>query len=148
MKSHFYKAGLMLSLIVLFVGCGKKENEPTTPSPEMENAKKEVGEAVTAAKTLIDSKKDEVVKAMQANLDQLQTQMTDLQAKAKEKGEQAMAEFEKQKAQFDVKLTEAKAQFTKLKDSGADAWKGVQEAAQAAYDELEKTYNEIAAKYK
>ncbi|MBN1815963.1 MAG: hypothetical protein JW828_01295 [Sedimentisphaerales bacterium] len=148
MKTYLYEAVLVLSAAVLLIGCGKKEDKPAPPSPEVENAQKEVGEALTAAKGLIDSKKEEVVKAMQDNLDQLQTQMTQLQAKAKEKGAQAMAEFEKQKVQFDAKLTEAKAQFAKLKDSGTDAWKGVQEAAQAAYTELEKTYNEIAAKYK
>ena len=130
-----WKQGLFVGTILILAaaGCSKKGNSEKAAAPQAESMKQKASEAMGAAQESANAEKEGFVKTMQAHLDQFQQNMKDLASKAEAKGDQKMAQ--------------AKEELDKAKNAGSDAWEGAKNAAQAAYDQLEKTYKEIAAKY-
>lgn len=134
--------------ILTATGCGKKENGGRGASPEAERLKQEASEALEAAQDFTIAAKEDFTKMMQTDLDRLEERMQDLKAGVQAKGDQVAAAFEKHRPEFDEKVARARQSLGKVRDAGSGAWQDAKNAAQATYDEAEKIFNEIAAKYK
>jgi ElaB/YqjD/DUF883 family membrane-anchored ribosome-binding protein len=128
-------------------GCRRKEPADKSDAA-YERMKKETQEAAEATRDYMDQKKEEFMTAMQLKLDELEKKWDELEQELEAKGKEADEEFVKQKQTFNAKIAEAKGRLRDAEQLSGEAWQGAKDAAQSAYVDLKRTYEQMAARYK
>jgi ribosome-associated translation inhibitor RaiA len=144
----------MIVLAVVSVGslgC-EKSNEANLDALSATNVtarevKQEVREALTATRDYVSANKDQFVAATEEKLKQLDSKIAELgvkaqslQADAKVEGTRAVDALKEQRVKLGEKLEE-------VKKASQETWQDVKAGFDTAMNELEKTYENLKAKF-
>jgi hypothetical protein len=124
----------------LLLGCDKNSLSNKPPDPKIANAKEKIRDAAEAATEAAKVKRDEYVREMSKQLDELNVKYEEFKGRATKAGDQANKDLGKKLEEAKVKRDVAAKKLDELKEAGADRWEKVKEGVGSAFDDLKKVF--------
>ncbi len=126
---------LFVVLSLLLVPCGPENRSDAAQNDQSRAAKK-------------GQQRDEYVKKVNDQIDQLDKKIDQLKVQAEKLSKAQRKELDKNIADLEQKRRIAAQKLDKLKSASASAWEDIRKGTQAALDDLERTYERVAARFK
>ena len=127
---------LFVVLSLLLIPCG----------PENSSAAVQKDQPTAAEKGR--QQRDEYVKKVNDQIDQLDKKIGQLKVQAEKLGREQKKELDKNIADLEEKRRIAAQKLDKLKSASAGAWEDIKKGTQAALDDLQRTYERVANRLK
>lgn len=139
----------MLSLAALIAasGCDNKSTNSTPDKVTADDVRRDAGQAVHTAVEYSEQTKVEFQKQLATRIDELDAEIVKLREKGRDLQDQAKASWELKMAELEKKREVARAKLAEVGNSTAEAWKDIQKGAQAAWDDLEKSFHEASKEF-
>ena len=131
---------LALSAALVLLGCETKPSSIPDPNSKVSKAKEKIGDAVDATTEAAKAKRDEYVRAISKQLDELNVKVDELKSRVAKANDQAKEGLEKKLKEAEVKRVAASKKLDELKAAGADRWEKVKEGVGSALDDLKKVF--------
>ena len=138
--------------LIAVMGCQKETADPspktgtdTTVTPE--DVRRDAGKAVDSATKLAQQSKAEFQEKLEARLKTLDAEIEKLREKGSNLKDEAKVNWERKMADLETKREIARTKLAEVRDSSGEAWKDVQKGAQAAWDDLDKAFQDAAKEY-
>lgn len=144
------KCGFSIIMWVGFIavtGCEQQASAPVSGNVTSEDVRKDAGKAVDTAAEFAHQTKEEFQQKLDARLRQLDTEIVELQEKGRDLKDDAKVKWDQKLADLETKRAAAKAKLSEAADSSAEAWKDLQKGAQAAWDDMDKAFNEASNEF-
>jgi len=146
MMSRFISM-LMLPGLLMAIGCERKSADRTPGEVTSEDVRRDAGQAVNTAAEFSQQTKEEFQTKLDTRLKELEAEMAKLRQKGADLKDDAKANWDKTMADLETKRDAARAKLTEVGQSSGEAWKDVQQGAQAAWDELDKAFRDASNKF-
>ncbi len=138
---------LILSGLLAASGCQQKSVEQTPGKVTSDDVRRDADQAIHTAAEFSRQTKEEFQKGLQARLEEFDSQIERLREKGRDLTGDAKANWDRKLAELATKREAAGAQVDEIARSSAEAWKDVQKGAQSAWDELDKTFHDVAREF-
>ncbi len=112
-----------------------------------EDVRRDAGQAAETAAEFSQQTKEEFQAKLDTRLKELEAEMAKLREKGRDLKDDAKANWDKTMADLETKRDAARAKLTEVGQSSGEAWKDVQQGAQAAWDELDKAFRDASNKF-
>ena len=138
---------LMLVGLVTAIGCERKPADRTPGKVTSEDVRRDAGQAAETAAEFSQQTKEEFQAKLDTRIKELEAEMAKLREKGRDLKDDAKANWDKTMADLETKRDAARAKLTEVGQSSGEAWKDVQQGAQAAWDELDKAFRDASNKF-
>ncbi len=112
-----------------------------------DDVQREISEAADATADFTDKKKDEYVREMKQELEEMDDEIARLEAKSKDLSEDARAEWDQQSEALKEKRKAAGEKLDEVQESSAESWEEFREDADNAWSELSRAFDHAAAQF-
>jgi hypothetical protein len=146
-ENDMKRFGIALAMIGLFLfvfSCG----ESTETGVTSEDVKKETKEAYETALEYSKQRKEEILRQMQAKLDQYKQNIEKLKIKTELMGQGLKADFDRRVDELQAKQAAAEEKLSELKSSSGKAWSEIKEGLDQAMLDLEQAYVDAHSQFK
>jgi LPS O-antigen subunit length determinant protein (WzzB/FepE family) len=134
-----------LAGVVAVIGCERQPADPASQKVTSEDVRRDASQAVTTAAEFSQQAKEDFQKSLDARLQALDAEIARLGEKGRDLKDKV--DWDRKLAELETKREAARVKLDELGRSSADAWKDVQKGAQAAWDELDKTFREATSEF-
>ncbi len=138
---------LLLAGLLTVIGCEPKSADRTPGKVTSEDVRRDAGQAAETAAEYSRQTKEEFQKKLDAQLQTMDVEIAKLREKGGDLKDEAKADWEQKMAALEVKREAARVKLDAVGDSTAEAWKDVQQGAQAAWDELDKAFRDASQEF-
>lgn len=139
--------GLMMAGLLAVLGCGQKPAEPTLPKVTSDDVRRDVGQAINTAAEFSQQTKDEFQKKLEARLQEVDAEYAKLREQGRDLKDEAKIRWDEKMADLETKRDAARVKLAEVGNSTAEAWKDVQQGAESAWKELDKSFREAASEF-
>lgn len=133
---------VMLAGLFAASGCEQKPAEPKSGKVSPEDVRRDAGKAVDTAAEFSQQSQEEFRKKLDSRLKELDAEVTKLREKGN--NHQAKIDWDKKMADLEAKREAAIATLAEVGRSSAEAWKDIQQGAQATWEDLDKAFREAS----
>ncbi len=126
---------LLVALCLLLIPCGRENRAGA--------AQKDQSKAAEKGR----QQRDEYLKKVNDQIDQLDKEIDQLKMKARKLGQEQKKELDKN-TDLEEKRRIAAQKLDELKSASAGAWDDIKKGTQAALDDLRRTYERVGARFK
>ena len=134
----------MIGLLLFVYSCGESTENGVTS----EDVKKETKEAYETAVEYSKQQKEEILRQMQAKLDQYKQNIEKLKIKTELMGQGLKADFDRRIEELQAKQEAAEEKLSELKSSSGKAWSVMKEGLDQAMVDLEQAYVDASSQFK
>ena len=134
----------MIGLLFFVYSCGESKETGVAS----EDVKKESKEAYQTAVEYSKQQKEEIVRQMQAKLDEYKQNIEKLKIKTELMGQGLKADFNHRLDELQAKQEAAQEKLSELKSSSGKAWDEVKEGLNQAMLDLEQAYVDARSRFK
>jgi hypothetical protein len=146
-ENDMKRFGIALAMIGLFLfvfSCGESTENGVTS----EDVKKETKEAYETAVEYSKQQKEEILRQMQAKLDQYKQNIEKLKIKTELMGQGLKADFDRRIEELQAKQEAAEEKLSELKSSSGKAWSDIKEGLDQAMLDLDQAYVDARSQFK
>jgi Skp family chaperone for outer membrane proteins len=141
---HFGIVLAMIGVLFFVFSCG----ESTETGVTSEDVKKETKEAYDTAVEYSKQQKEEILRKMQAKLDQYKQNIEKLKIKTELMSEGLKADFDRRVDELQEKQEAAEEKLSELKSSSGKAWSEIKEGLDQAMLDLDQAYVDARSQFK
>lgn len=151
MRRQQVPIALFIALLggALLASCGQ-ENEPNKAKTEVttQDVKREAKEAVQTTAAYASQKKEKYVSEAETRYNELKQRIDELAAKGESLKDEAKADIKKQIGELQAKQADVLDRLEEMKSASGEAWKDVASGFEAAFEELEKAYQDALSRFR
>ena len=133
--------------LIAAMGCEQRSSAPTAAKVTSEDVRHDAGKAVDTAAEFSQQSKDEFQQKLEARLKELDAEMVVLREKGHDLKDEAKVKWDQKLAELEVKRDAARVKLAEVTDSSAEAWKDLQTGAQAAWNDMNKAFDEASREF-
>ena len=128
-------------------GCEPPSTAPTPPKVTAEDVRHDADKAIDTAAEFSQQTKDEFQQKLEARLKELDAEIVVLREKSRDLKDDAKVKWDQKLAELEAKRDAARSKLTEVTESSAEAWKDIQKGAEAAWNDLDKAFQEASREF-
>jgi hypothetical protein len=138
---------LMVAGLITAIGCEGKSPDQPSGKVTSDDVRGDTKQAVDTAAEFSQQSRDEFQKKIEAQLTELDAEITKLREKGRDLKDQAKVDWDRKLADLETKREAARVKLAEVGHSSAEAWKDVKQGAQSAWDDLEKAFQDASREF-
>lgn len=138
---------LFVCMGLLASGCEQRATDSAPGKVTSEDVRRDAAKALDTAAEFSQQTKDEFQKTLELRLKDLDAEIIKLREKGRDLKDQAKISWEAKMGELETKRAVVGAKLNEIGNSSAEAWKDVQAGTQAAWEDLEKAFQEAAREF-